>query len=129
MSLNQATEPFDLSATVHAVLQAFGIVICNIGFQVGVHGFILACLIGVAGLYCLKAGKRAGKPFLAVFRKVGIFCFFLSVPGAVSLAVSHQLPAVGHLRLNSFGLFGFWSLILAHLIMEEMNFQWFPTDK
>ena len=122
-------EKFDLQATMALTWQALGTVVCTVGFQVAWHGLILSCLIGLLGLHMSYRGRPTGKPLLAVFKKVTIFCLILSSPGAVTLLTSGRLPPVGQLSINSLGLIGFWSLVIAHLSMEEMNFQWFTAKK
>ncbi len=123
------TESFDLSSALAAVSQALGAIVCHIGFLAAVHGLILSTALGGLGFVLLKKGRPAGRPLLVVFKKIAIFCLFLMVPGAIALIASGHLPAVGQLRLNSVGLFGFWVLVLAHFCMEEMNFEWFPAEK
>lgn len=117
--------PIDLAPIYAAVGHAFNVVVCTIGVQVALHGAILALIIGIVGLICVKQRRPSGKPLLVVCRKLTIFCAIIAIPGVLTLAATGELPPVGHLRLNSFGLFGFWSLIIAHLSMEEMNYQWY----
>ncbi len=120
-----APEPFDLAATVHLVSQAFGAVICNIGLQAAAAGLFAACVLGLAGLVLQRRRRKAGKPLLAVSKKICLVCICLGLPGFIAIAVSGRLPPVNQLSLNPFGLLGFWALICAHMCMEEMNFQWY----
>jgi hypothetical protein len=118
-------QSINLDAVIANVWHAIGIVVCTVGFEAAVHGLILACLIGLLGLYLRKQKHKTGVPLLAVFRKLSIFCILLMIPGLIALSTAGQLPHVGSLKLPSIGLFAFWSLILVHLTAEEMNFQWF----
>lgn len=43
------------------------------------------------------------------------------------MVTAGKLPQVGTLQLNSIGLLGFWTLVILHLSMEEMNFEWFKS--
>jgi hypothetical protein len=122
------TEPFDLGATVSMVYQALVAVISNIGFQAASAGMIVACIIGLLGYVALMRKQRQSKPLLNVFRKVSIFCVVLATPGALCLLTSGHLPQVNQLQLHPLGLIGFWSLVIAHLCLEEFNFQWFPEN-
>lgn len=119
------SEHFDLQATVDAVYQAIIGLICHIGFDAGVHGLILALIIGLTGLILTQKKTRFGKPLIAVFRKLALFCAIMMLPGIVALAVEHQLPSTGVLHVSSLGFIAFWSLITLHLSAEEMNYQWF----
>lgn len=121
-------EPVDLNAVFSAVSNAFVSVICNIGFQVAIHGLMVALVICLLALISMKRGTKTGPPLMAVFRKLSLFCLALALPGALCLVTSGKLPAVNSLQLNSFGLIGFWSLVVAHLCMEEMNYQWFGAE-
>jgi hypothetical protein len=123
------TETFDMNATVEAVLNAMSVVACSVGFQAAVHGLILAFIIAVIGVMFVRQNRPTGKPLIAVSKKVAIFCAVLAIPGVISLATTGGLPAPGAMQINSFGLLVFWSLVIAHLCMEEMNFEWFQTEK
>jgi hypothetical protein len=122
------TEPFDLGATAGMVYQALIAVISNIGFQAASAGMIVAGLIGLLGYIALLRKQHQAKPLLNVFRKVTIFCIILAVPGALCLLTSGHLPQVNQLQLHPLGLIGFWSLVIAHLCLEEFNFQFFPEN-
>lgn len=118
-----------MNATVDAVLNAFRIIACSVFFQAAVHGLILALAIGVVGVIFVRQNRPTGKPLIAVFKKLALFCGVLAIPGLISLITSGGLPVPGEMQINSFGLFVFWSLVIAHLCMEEMNFEWFQTEK
>lgn len=120
-----ATEPFDLAATAGLVWHALSAVVCNIGLHAAVAGLFIGCVLGAIGLILDRRGRRAGRPLLAVFKKICLFCVCLGLPGFVSLLASGSLPPVNQLNLNPFGLLGFWALISAHMCMEEMNFEWY----
>lgn len=122
-------EHFNLSQTVNAVWQALSAVVCRIGFDVAVHGLILALIVAAVGFVLSTRKHKAGKPLLSVFRKLAIFCSILAVPGLVCLFTQGSLPPVNTLQLSSVGLLGFWCLVTLHLCMEEMNFQWFQHRK
>lgn len=126
--MNGVPVTFDLAATLHAIGQAFIAVICRIGFEVAVHGLAVAFLVGILGLIFLQRQHKAGRPLLVVCKKLSIFCGVLALPGTICLLSSHVLPKVNTLQLNSIGLLGFWSLVVLHLIMEEMNFQWYVSN-
>lgn len=122
-------EHFSLAATMDALGQATVAIICRIGFDAAVHGLIVAFIIAVIGLVLASRQHRYGKPLLSVFKKMAIFCSALAVPGVICLISSGKLPPVNSLQLSSVGLIGFWSLVVLHLCMEEMNFQWFQQDR
>lgn len=123
------SEPFDLQATASMVVNALGAVVTTIGFQAAVHGLLVALVIAICAFVSHHRRGKWARPLFAVFKKVSIFCVVLGLPGAVSLLTSGKLPQVNQLELNSFGLIGFWSLVTAHLCMEEMNFQFFDVKK
>lgn len=125
----EGTEHFDLAATVNAVWNAISSVVCRIGFDAAIHGICVATIVLVFGLYFSSRQHRYGKPLIAVFRKMAIFCSILVVPGLISLLSCGKLPPVNSLQLSSIGLIGFWTLVTLHLCMEEMNFQLFPADQ
>ena len=122
----QPTETFDLGATMSVVWQALNAVVCTIGFQAATHGLVLALMMVIYGWFAQQRSRREGKPLIVVARKLCIFCGILAVPGLIALSTSGHLPPVNQLKLSSFGLFGFWSLVIAHLCLEEMNYEWFP---
>lgn len=121
----ESAEHFDLNATMEAIWNACSAVVCRIGFDAAVHGFCLALVVLAVGLVLKSRKHRYGKPLLAVFRKIAIFCMILVLPGLLCLLGSGKLPAINSLQLSSVGLLGFWSLVTLHLCMEEMNFQLF----
>ncbi len=120
--------PFDLGATASMVMQALVAVLSNIGFQAAASGFVVAAVIGLLGYAAFLRGQRQAKPLLRVFRKVAIFCAILSIPGVICFVTIGHLPEVNQLRLHPIGLIGFWSLVIAHICMEEFNFQFFPEN-
>lgn len=123
--MDTTTEPFSLEATCKAVADAFAIIVASVGFQVATAGLAVALVIGVLGLIALSQHKKTGRPLLVVTRKLAIFCGLLSLPGLITLLTAGRLPPVNQLSLHPLGLLGFWSLVTAHLCMEEMNFEWF----
>jgi len=120
-----AAETFNLAETMQAVSQAFGVLVCHIGFDFGLHGLIIGLIFGLLGLYFLRRGHRFGRPMLALCRKMSLICLILMVPGGIALASSGHLPSTGNVCISSLGFLVFWSLISLHLLMEEMNYQWF----
>jgi hypothetical protein len=122
------TEHFDLAATTNAIGNAIVSIVCRIGFDAAIHGFCVAAIVLAVGLSLKGKGHRYGKPLIAVFRKIAIFCAILMVPGTISLVTTGKLPPVNTLQLNSVGLVVFWALVTLHLCMEEMNFQLFPEQ-
>ncbi len=125
----EGTEHFSLVSTVSAAGQAFVAIICRIGFEAGMHGLAVAGLVLMVGLIQSARKDKYGRPLLAVFRKLALFCCVLAIPGAISLLTTGALPQVNTLQLNSVGLLGFWALVTLHLCMEEMNFQWFGEER
>lgn len=123
------SEPFDLQATFALVWNALVSVVCTIGFQLAVHGLIVAAVICLIALICMQRRSKAAAPLFVVVKKIAISCAVLAVPGAISLVTSGHLPPVNRLELNSFGLLGFWALVTAHFCMEEMNHQWFGEER
>jgi hypothetical protein len=123
------TEHFDLAATTNAVWQAIVAVVCRIGFDAAVHGFCVAAIVLAVGLSLSAKGHRYGKPLVAVFRKIALFCSILVLPGLICLMTSGKLPPVNSLQLSSVGLIGFWALVTLHICMEEMNFQLFQPKQ
>lgn len=123
------SEHFNLEATVDAVWHAFVSVVCRIGFDAAVHGFCLAIIVLVIGLSLAGKKHRYGKPLIAVFRKMAIFCSALILPGLICLLSTGKLPPVNTLQLSSVGLLGFWALVTLHLCLEEMNFQLFQAKQ
>lgn len=124
----QGTEHFDLAATVDAISAAVVAIVCRVGFDAAVHGMIVGLIIAAVGLVLMNRQHRYGKPLLAVFKKIAIFCAILGLPGAIALVSTGKLPPVNNLVLSSVGLIGFWALVTLHLCMEEMNFQYFQQD-
>ena len=119
------SESFNLHQTVAAAGQAFQAVVCHIFFDAGLHGLAMALVLGLVGVVLYKRKHRLGLPFMAVCRRLSIFCGVLIVPGLITLISAGHLPSTGVLSINSLGLVVFWSLICVHLSAEEMNYQWF----
>jgi hypothetical protein len=124
----QGTEHFDLAATIDAVTGAVVSIVCRVGFDAAVHGIIVGLIIAAIGIVLMNRKHRYGKPLLAVFKKILIFCSILGLPGVIALVSTGKLPPVNNLVLSSVGLIGFWALVTLHLCMEEMNFQYFQQD-
>ncbi len=122
------SEHFNLAATTDAIGHAIVSIVCRIGFDAAIHGYCVALIVLVVGISLKGKGHRYGKPLVAVFRKIAIFCTVLMLPGLVCLLTQGKLPPVNTLQLNSVGLIVFWALVTLHLIMEEMNFQLFPEQ-
>ncbi|SRR5579875_2630763 len=118
-------ERFNLDATLAALGQAAGALVCHALFDAAVHGLAVAAAVAAVGLLIARRQSRLGRPLLAAGRKLGIFCAALAVPGLISLLTSGRLPPVGVFHFSSLGFVVFWSLISLHLSAEEMNFQWF----
>ena len=127
ITMPTGSESFDLQATLNAVGDAFTIVLCRIGFEAGAHGLLAASVVGMLGFYLWRKRHRAGRPLLMVCRKLVIVCGIMVVPGLIAMVTAGKLPQVGTLQLNSIGLLGFWTLVILHLSMEEMNFEWFKS--
>ncbi|MBK7837473.1 MAG: hypothetical protein IPJ49_07280 [Candidatus Obscuribacter sp.] len=53
-----------------------------------------------------------------------IFCLIVASPGLYTFLTTHALPPVGNYNINSIGYFSLWSLICAHGLGEEINYQW-----
>lgn len=128
--MNPSPEPFSLAVMFGQLKEAFVNVVLRVGFEAALHGLIAAGIVFTVAVILLAKGHRYGKPLLAVFRKVSLFCLVFGAPGAICLLSSGTLPPVNALQLSSVGLLGFWCLVILHLCMEEMNFQWFtgPDD-
>ena len=124
----RGTEHFDLASTVDAVTSGVVALVCRVGFDAAVHGLIVAFIIAAIGVVLANRKHRYGKPLLAVFKKIVIFCMILGLPGVIALVSSGKLPPVNNLVLSSVGLIGFWALVTLHLCMEEMNFQYFQQE-
>lgn len=123
--MDRISEGFNLHETIQAIGQAFQAVICHVFFDAALHGLAIAAIFAVLGVILLKGRPKIGKPFIAVSKRLAIFCAVLIVPGLISLAVQGHLPSTGVFAINSLGFIIFWSLICVHLSAEEMNFQWF----
>jgi len=123
----EGSEHFDLAATTNAIGNGIIALICRIGFDAAVHGYCVAAVVLLVGLTLSSRKHRYGKPLVAVFRKIAVFCTILIIPGLISLVSTGKLPPVNSLQLSSFGLLGFWALVTLHLCMEEMNFQLFQS--
>src|ERR1700679_4030332 len=97
---------FNLAATMNAIWHAIVAIVCRIGFDAAVHGFCVAGVVLAVALYLSARRHRYGKPLLAVFRKMTIFCSILVLPGLICLVTAGKLPPVNSLQLSSFGLIG-----------------------
>ena len=128
--MEPSTQHFSLSVMFEQLQEAAICVVCRIGASAALHGLIAAGVVFALAITLLSRGHRYGRPLLSVFKKITIFCLIIGTPGAICLLSSGRLPAVNSLELNSIGLLGFWCLVILHLCMEEMNFQWFtqPQD-
>jgi hypothetical protein len=121
--MNKAFDHFSFQETLHTVLAAAYKVFCHIIFDWAVHGLVVAAVLIVASLVLGWRGHRLAAPFMAVARRLAIFCAIVAAPGVWTLATSGALPPVGVYNVNSIGFLCFWSLICAHAIGEETNYQ------
>lgn len=123
--MDRLSDGFNLHQTIESIGQAFQAVICHVFFDAALHGLGIAIIFAILGVALLKGKPKIGKPFIAVAKRLAIFCAVLLVPGLISLALQGHLPSTGVFSINSLGFIVFWSLICVHLSAEEMNFQWF----
>lgn len=121
--MEKAFDNFSFSEVVAQVQSAAISIICHIIFDLAVHGLAVALVLLIAGLVMGSMRHRLSKPFLVVARKLGTVCGIASLPGLITLCVSHTLPPVGVYNINSLGFLSLWSLISAHMIGEETNYQ------
>jgi len=94
-----------------------------------VHGLFVAAVFFICGGILLMRKNRLSRPFFAVGKKLGIFCAVVAAPGLITLATSGSLPPVGVYNVNSLGFLCLWSLICAHMLGEETNYQWFVKSE
>jgi hypothetical protein len=123
--MDRISEGFSLHETIQMIGQGLQGVICHVFFDAALHGLAIAVLFAIIGVALLKSRPKIGKPFIAVGKRLSIFCAVLMVPGLISLAVAGHLPSTGVFEVNHLGFIIFWSLICVHLSAEEMNHQWF----
>ncbi|CAN5618171.1 hypothetical protein BH11CYA1_BH11CYA1_18550 [soil metagenome] len=123
--MEKAFDNFSYSETVKTVQEAVVNIFCRIIFDWAVHGLVVALVLLIVGLVLLSRKNRLSKPFFGVAKKLGIFCSIVAAPGLITLATSGSLPPVGVYNVNSLGFLCLWSLICAHMLGEETNYQWF----
>lgn len=122
--MEKAFDNFSLKDTMHSIFEAAYGVSCHILFDGACHGLIVALILLAAGFLLAKSKHRLSSPFLAVGRKLGICCTIVAIPGAITLLTKGGLPPCGYYNINSIGYFSLWSLICAHMVGEEINYQW-----
>ncbi|MFA6211868.1 MAG: hypothetical protein WCT03_19440 [Candidatus Obscuribacterales bacterium] len=123
--MEKSFDNFSYAETVHTVQEAVVSIFCRIIFDWAVHGLAVALFLSVFGLVLVARKNRLSKPFFGVAKKLGIFCAIVAAPGLITLATSGSLPPVGVYNVNSLGFLCLWSLICAHMLGEETNYQWF----
>ena len=122
--MENGVDKFNLSEVLQQVGNAAYSISCHIIFDLAVHGLAIALLMVTIGLILASMKHRLSGPFLVVGRKLGLVCSIGAVPGVVTLLSSHSLPPVGVYNINSLGYICLWSLITAHMLGEETNYQW-----
>lgn len=122
--MEKAFDNFSFAETVHNVQEAAVNIFCRIIFDWAAHGLAVALVLAISGLILLQRKHRLAKPFLAVSRKLGVFCAIVAVPGAITLVTTGTLPPVGVYNGGSLAFLALWSLICAHMLGEETNYQW-----
>ncbi len=123
--MERLSDNFSYAETVHTIQEAAVNIFCRIIFDWAVHGLAVALLLLTFGLILLVRKNRLSKPFFAIAKKLGIFCSIVAAPGLITLVTTGSLPPVGVYNVNSLGFLCLWSLICAHMLGEETNYQWF----
>ncbi len=122
--MEKAYGDFSVSETMqHVTAAAYG-VFCHIIFDGAVHGLVVALILLTTGAILSTRKHRLAAPFLIVGKKLLIFCLIVASPGLYTFLTTHALPPVGNYNINSIGYFSLWSLICAHGLGEEINYQW-----
>jgi len=121
--MEKAYDHFSLKDTMHSVLDAAYSVFCHIIFDWAAHGLAVAIVLIIVSLVLASRKHRLAKPFMAIGRRLAIFSAIVAAPGLYVLLTSGKLPPVGVYNVNSIGFFCFWSLICAHALGEESNYQ------
>jgi hypothetical protein len=121
--MDKAYEHFSFKDTLHTVLDAAYSVFCHIIFDWAAHGLVVAGILVLVSLVLASRQHRLAKPFMAIGRRLAVFSAIVAAPGLVTLATSGKLPLVGVYNINSIGYLCFWSLICAHALGEESNYQ------
>jgi hypothetical protein len=116
-------QAFNLDTALTTLGQGLYAVAGHICFEAGLYGLATAFLIAVSGL--IVRSTRYGVPLLVVSRKLALFCSILALPGALILAFTHQLPAIGAFKVWPLAYVIFWTWISLHLAAEEFNFEFF----
>ncbi len=127
--MEKAFDNFSFKETAHTVQEAMVNIFCRIIFDWAVHGLAVAAFFFLFGTILLMRKNRLSKPFFAVGKKLGIFCAIVAAPGLITLATTGSLPPVGVYNVSSLGFLCLWSLICAHMLGEETNYQWFVKQK
>jgi len=108
---------------MHTVWDAACSVFCHIIFDWAAHGLVVAVVLIVVSVFLASRQHKLAGPFMAVGRRLAIFSAIIAAPGLVTLIATGKLPVVGVYNVNSIGYFCFWSLICAHALGEESNYQ------
>ncbi len=127
--MEKAYGDFSVTQTMqHVAAAAYG-VFCHIIFDGAVHGLVVAVLLLTTGAILAGRKHKLSAPFLIVGKKLLIFCLVIASPGLYTFLTTHALPPVGNYNFNSIGYFSLWSLICAHGLGEEINYQWTVKPK
>jgi len=121
--MEKAYDHFSFKDTLHTVMDAAYSVFCHIIFDWAVHGLAVAVVLIIVSVVLGSRGHRLAKPFMAIGRRLAIFSAIVAAPGLFTLTATGALPPVGVYNINSIGYICFWSLICAHALGEESNYQ------
>lgn len=122
--MEKAFDDFSFADTVHKVQEAAVNIFCRIIFDWAAHGLAVAAILLIAGFILLQRKHRLAGPFMAVGRKLAIFCAIVAAPGLITLATTGSLPPVGVYTGSTLAFLSLWSLTCAHMLGEETNYQW-----
>jgi hypothetical protein len=122
--MERAVDDFDFQAVLRQVQEACYGVLCHIMLDFAWHGLIVAVVLMITGFALRKS--RLAICFKRIARLLAIACCGFALPGVINYLITHSLPPVGLYSLNNFnsiGYFSLWSLISAHMLGEETNYQ------
>lgn len=122
--MEKAFDNFSYAETVHQVQEAAVSIFCRIIFDWAAHGLAVAAILLVTGFILGARKHKLSGPFLAVGRKLAIFCAIVAAPGLITLATTGSLPPVGVYSGSTLAFLSLWSLTCAHMLGEETNYQW-----